>query len=73
MRVKGIEVTDAQVERILRSMQTRFRAADIVAAAEAAGVEKGEVAMRTADRLIQNQRKAKKIQIVDSGPYWEPA
>jgi len=73
MRVKGVEITDAQIEKITLSMKTRFRAADIIAAAEAAGVEKGEVAMRTADRLIQNQRKAKQIRIVDSGPYWEPA
>ncbi len=73
MRVKGVEVTEAQIQMVLRSMQSRFRAADVIAAAEAAGVARGEVAMRTADRLIQKQRKAKQIRIVDSGPYWEPA
>lgn len=73
MRVKGVEVTEAQIQIILSAMQKRFRAADVVAAAEAAGVAKGEVAMRAADRLIQKQRKAKQIRIVDSGPFWEPA
>lgn len=72
MQIKGVEITEAQVEAILASMQKRFRASDVIAAAEAVGVEKGEIAMRAADRLIQKQRKAKTIRLVGSGPYWEP-
>lgn len=72
MQIKGVDITEAQSQAILASMQTRFRASDVIAAAEAAGVEKGEIAMRAADRLIQKQRKAKKIRLVGSGPYWDP-
>lgn len=72
MRVKGVEITEAQIEAIMASMCKRFRASDVIAAAEAAGVEKGEIAMRAADRLIQKQRKANRIRIIASGPYWEP-
>lgn len=70
MKVKGVEITEQQLAAMLQAMGERFRAADVMAAAEAAGVQKGEVAMRAADRLLQKQRKAGKIKIIASGPYW---
>lgn len=70
MNVKGIEITEEQVAAMSVVMTERFRSADLIAAAEHAGVPKGEIAMRAADRLIQQQRKAGKIQIIKSGPYW---
>lgn len=73
MKIKGVEITEAQIQKMKTSMQKRFRASDVIAAAEAAGVQPGEIAMRAADRLIQKQRKAKAIRIIDSGPYWEPS
>lgn len=72
MNVKGVEISEAQVEAISASMTKRFRASDVIAAAEAAGVPVGEIAMRTADRIIQRQRRAQQIRIIASGPYWEP-
>ena len=46
MNVKGVEITEQQLAAMLQAMGERFRAADVMAAAEAAGVQKGEVAMR---------------------------
>jgi hypothetical protein len=70
MNVKGVEITAEQVAAMSAAMTEQFRSADIIAAAEEAGVPKGEIAMRAADRIVQQQRKAGKIQIVKSGPYW---
>lgn len=71
MKVKGIEISEEQIAAMLKVMGgKRWRASDITVAAEAAGVTPGGVAMRAADRLIQQQRKARKIKIIDSGPYW---
>ncbi len=70
MKVKDVEITASQIEAMLAVMGERFRAADVIAAAEAAGVKKGEVSSRATDRLIQKQRKARKIRLLDSGPYW---
>lgn len=72
MNVNEIEITEAQILAMLGVMAgSRFRASDIVAAGEAAGVEKGSVAVRAADRLIQRQRKKGAIRIIESGPYWQ--
>lgn len=73
MKVHGIEISEGQIAAMLQAMGTRFRLADVISAAEAAGVQKGEIAMRAADRLVQKQRKAGKIRIIDSGPYWAAA
>lgn len=70
MKVKDFEVSEQQIAAMSAAMNERFRSADIVAVAEHAGVPKGEISMRAADRLIQQQRKAGKIQIIKSGPYW---
>lgn len=71
MRVGGVEITEQQVTAMLEAMGERFRASDLIAAAEAAGViAKDGVAMRAADRLLQRERKAQRIRIIESGPYW---
>lgn len=60
----------------------RFRAFDITRAAEVAGVPvqvkvpneylPANAAHRAADRLIQRERKAGRIQLIGKGPDWEP-
>lgn len=70
MKVNDVEITEAQIQAMLAAMNERFRAADIIAAAEAAGVKKGTISNRAADRIIQKQRKARAIRLLDSGPYW---
>jgi dihydroorotate dehydrogenase len=71
MKVKGVEITDSQIAAMHNVIGERFRASDVTAAAEKAGVSSGEVAMRAADRILQKLRKDKKIQIIGSGPYWK--
>lgn len=70
MKVQGIEISPEQVASMASAINDRFRAKDIEAAAVAAGVEPGEIAMRAADNFIQRQRRAGRIKIIESGPYW---
>lgn len=60
MKVKGVEITDSQIAAMHNVIGERFRASDVIAAAEKAGVSSGEVAMRAADRILQKLRKDKK-------------
>ena len=71
MNVQGNQITEIQIAAMLEVMGERFRASDLISAAENAGITSREVAMRAADRLLQKQRKANKIQIIGSGPYWK--
>ncbi|WP_338924515.1 hypothetical protein V0M98_33410 (plasmid) [Pseudomonas silesiensis] len=71
MKVKGIEVTDAQISAMIDAMASHFRASDVEAAAIKAGVPDADmIALRAADRLIQQRRKKGLIKIVGKGPYW---
>lgn len=70
MKVKGIEINDQQIGAMVDAMSAKFRASDLAAAAERAGVVDGEVAMRAADRFIQQQKKKGWITLIGSGPYW---
>jgi hypothetical protein len=70
MKVQGIEVTEAQVNAMLATMNSRFRASEVEAAAEKAGVA-SEISMRATDRLLQQQRQKGHIkQIPEDAPYW---
>ena len=78
MYVHGIEVTKNQQQACIDAMNGKFKAADIEAAAIAAGVPKfvsmGKfqmqeyLASRVADRLLQKQRKAGVIK--REGNHW---
>jgi hypothetical protein len=71
MIVKGKEITEAQVQAMLGAMSDRFRASDLEAAAVKAGVVGQGVALRAADRLLQQQRKKGVIQpLPEDKPYW---
>lgn len=69
MKVNGIEITSQQIEGMNSALSERFRCSDLIAAGIAAGISE-TVASRAADRQIQKLRKAGKIKIIDSGPYW---
>ena len=69
MKVKDVEISEAQVEAMRGAMSAKFRASDIVSAAELAGVPTGEVSMRAADRLIQAERKRGRIRVT-TPPFW---
>lgn len=71
MKIRGTEITAAQIEAMRSSMSESFRASDVIAAAKAAGVADDEVAMRAADNFIQRERKAQRIRLIASGPYWQ--
>lgn len=71
MKVNGKEVPPKVIDACLeRTRSERFRCSDIIEAARDSGV-KGLEYTRIADRLIQRERKAKRIRAVDY-PYWEP-
>lgn len=71
MKVKEIEITEAQISAMLKVMGKRFRASDVREAAKKAGVP-SEVEMRAADRLLIHERKKGHIQqIPEDAPYWE--
>jgi hypothetical protein len=70
MKVNGIEITDEQIGAMVDAMSSKFRASDIATAAERAGVVDQEVAMRAADRFIQQQKKKGWITLIGTGPYW---
>jgi fructose-1-phosphate kinase PfkB-like protein len=71
MKVKGIEITEAQIQAMLDAMSDRFRASDLEAAAVKAGAVGEGVALRAADRLLQQQRKKGVIQTLpEDKPYW---
>lgn len=72
MNVHGVEITEDQIEQAhRRMMEAPFTANQIIATLERAGVpDKGDVAMRAADRLIQKARKAGKVEFRDR--QWNP-
>ncbi|WP_455233507.1 hypothetical protein [Geopseudomonas aromaticivorans] len=70
MKVKDVEISEAQLAAMRGAMAGEFRASDIVRAAEQAGVPAGEIAMRAADRLIQAERKQGRIKPAASSPFW---
>jgi hypothetical protein len=71
MRVKGLEINDAQINAMLACMNDRFRASDIEVAAVKAGVPEGDVAKIAACRMIQQQRNQGGIQAYACGPFWK--
>lgn len=72
MNVHGVEITAEQIDKAnQRMMEGPFTAYQIIVTLERAGVpDKGDVAMRAADRLIQKARKAGKIEFRDK--QWNP-
>lgn len=77
MHVYGHTITDGQQNACIAAMRGKFKAADIKAAAIAAGVPEfcnigrflpANLADRVADRLLQRQRKAGLIK--RDGVYW---
>lgn len=70
MKVKGIEITQAQIDACLvRMRMDRFYACQIYVTAIGAGVS--EIAAdRVADRLIQRERKAGRIELLP-GNCWK--
>ena len=73
MKVDGIEIPPEVIDACLERMRSgRFRCSDIIEAARNSGVQTaGLEYTRIADRLIQRERKAKRIKAVEY-PYWEP-
>lgn len=74
MKVNGIAIPPQVVDACLARMRSggRFRCSDITEAARNSGVTTaGLECTRIADRLIQQERKAKRIKAVDY-PFWEP-
>ena len=74
MIVKGYEVSDQQKEAALSFLSSMdvFRAMQLELALEKTGVPKDNgVVIRAADRIIQRLRKAGKVRIINSGPWWE--
>lgn len=74
MVVSGYEVPD----KVLKALDSvvlsgeLFRAGDLQAAAEAAGVPaKDGVSMRVADRYIQKAKRAGQIQLAKTKPFWQ--
>lgn len=70
MKVRGIEITQAQIDACLARMKLEpfFRSYQIETAAERAGV--GET-MRMVDRLIQRERKAGRIALANRSGLWK--
>jgi hypothetical protein len=70
MKVNGIEITEEHISAMLKVIGKRFRASEVQAAGEKAGVS-AEISMRATDRLLQQQRQKGLIQqIPDDAPYW---
>jgi|TARA_R100000093_G_scaffold54325_3_gene28065 DNA-binding transcriptional regulator LsrR (DeoR family) len=59
MKTHGVEITKEQQEAGMRAMFGKFRAHDVTAALEQAGVphEPNYLSHRTADKLLQKARK----------------
>jgi hypothetical protein len=73
MYVTGRRIEPQQVNALLSRMRLReFTASQLALCAEKAGVERGECAMRLADRLIQRERKAGNLSRIGRGWRWSP-
>lgn len=70
MHVAGQVITEEQQVAIVAAMNKPFRASELEAVAEAAGVP-FDASMRAVDRLIQKARKAGHIERAGAG--WVPA
>ena len=69
MVVQGVDITAAQGAAGLAVMTGSFKASDVVAAVIAAGVPNADfLPERVADRLLQQERRAKRIMF--GGTRW---
>lgn len=72
MKINGIEIPPEVIDACLERMRLeRFRCLDIIDAARNFKATTALEYTRIANRLIQRERKAKRIRAVDY-PYWEP-
>ena len=72
MKTYGRVITDAQIQAGLERMQGIFRASDITWALIMAGVQQNKfVADRSADKLLQRERRAGRIRTTTNKRYWE--
>lgn len=71
MKVYGYDVTQEQIKAGLAAMAGQFRMTEVVGAMMRAGVpDRGAIAGRAADRLLQKERKAGRIRAVNN-KLWE--
>lgn len=71
MKVNGKEVDQAVIDACIERMKTEpFKAMEIEALCTRMGIDwKSGDAMRTADRIVQRERKAGNIELTNR-PYW---
>lgn len=67
MKVKGVEISDAQVAEAMSKVDqvNGFTAKELEEALAGAGVPNGQISMRAADRVLQRGKAAKTLAYVD--------